>query len=117
MDFSNSLFFESSDVYEFNCYGVLGILVRFYLNVEVYIGMFRYEVVSMVVFYIIDSGYYQLCGQGCVVFNLGYCLGVFFDFEQLEGYVVVFVFNNDGNFEYIFFINYDEYLRLGMNFL
>lgn len=104
MDLSNSLLVDGGFVYVMNCYGVMGIFVKLYFNVEVYIGMLMYDKVEIVVFYIIDSGQYVLCGEGCFVFNLGKCLWVDLDFEMLEGYVVVFVFNNEGNFEYIFLV-------------
>ncbi|KGE87790.1 RagB/SusD family nutrient uptake outer membrane protein [Phaeodactylibacter xiamenensis] len=116
MDLSSSSLSESSDAYELNRYGALGILARLYLNAEVYTGMPRYESAGTAASYIIDSGHYQLCGQGCAVPNLGRRQGVPFDSEQLEGYAAVFAPNNDGNPEHIFSINYDEYLGPGMNF-
>lgn len=116
MDLSNSFFVDGGSVYILNCYGVLGILFKLYLNVEVYVGIFMYDKVEMVVFYIIDSGVYVFCDVGCMVINLGKWLKVDVDLVELEGYVVVFVFNNEGNLEYIFFVMYDEVFGGGMNF-
>lgn len=116
MDLFNSQFVDGGFVYFMNCYGVMGIFVKLYFNVEVYMGMFMYDKVEIVVLYIIDSGQYVFCGEGCFVFNLGKCLWVDLDFVELEGYVVVFVVNNEGNLEYIFFVCYDEVIGVGMNF-
>ena len=116
MDLSNSLLPESSIAYEMNRYGALGILAKLYLNAEVYTGVPMYDKAEIAASYIIDSGHYQLCGEGCAVPNLGKRRGVSSDPEQLEGYAAVFAANNEGNPEHIFSINYDEHVGGGMNF-
>lgn len=116
MDISNSPLLEKSEAYQLNRYGVLGVLAQLYLNAEVYTGTPRYEAASIAASYIIDSGHYQLCGEGCTVPNLGRRQGVLSDPEELTGYAAVFAPNNDGNPEHIFSINYDEHLGPGMNF-
>jgi hypothetical protein len=65
---------------------------------------------------IIDSGVYSLCGDGCMVPNLGKRPTVDADPVMLEGYAAVFSPNNENNPENIFTVNYDEVTGGGMNF-
>lgn len=116
VDLSDIVLYDGDNLYRINQYVVLGLLVCLYFNVEVYIGLLRYDKVEIVVNLVINSGKYYLCVEGCKVINLGCRLGVVIDLEDLEGYVVVFVVNNDYNFEYIFVVCFDCYLG-GMNFL
>lgn len=116
MDLSSSLLLESGSAYQMNRYGALGILAKLYLNAEIYTATPMYDKAEIAASYIIDSGHYQLCGEGCVVQNLGRRNGVDSDPELLEGYAAVFASNNDGNPEHIFSINYDEHSGPGMNF-
>jgi len=116
MDLSNSALGFGNDAYRLNTYGVLGILSKLYLNAEVYTGTARYDEADIAASYIIDSGAYQLCGDGCAVTNLGKRPSVESDPDMLEGYAAVFAANNEGNPEHIFTIEYDEVTAGGMNF-
>ncbi|HKK79206.1 MAG TPA: RagB/SusD family nutrient uptake outer membrane protein [Phaeodactylibacter sp.] len=116
IDFGGSALPESGSAHQMNRYGALGILAKLYINAEVYTGTPMYDKAEIAASYIIDSGYYQLCGEGCAVQNLGKRNGVDSDPELLEGYAAVFAPNNDNNPEHVFSINYDEHLGPGMNF-
>jgi len=116
MDLSGSALSVDPNAYRLNTYGVLGILSKLYLNAEVYTGTSRYEEAEIAASYIIDSGVYQLCGDGCEVTNLGKRPAVDSDPAMLEGYAAVFAANNQGNPEHIFTIEYDEVNATGMNF-
>lgn len=116
MDLNSSLLEDGGSAYNFNRYGALGLLAKLYLNAEVYTGTARWEEAENAASYIIDSGVYQLCGQGCTVKNLGKRPDVDKDPEQLEGYAAVFAPNNEGNPEHIFAVRYDEVNGAGMNF-
>ena len=116
MDLNNSLLYNGNNVYRLNHHGVLGLLAKLYLNAEVYIEQPMYDKAEIATSYIIDSGRYRLCGEGCAVPNLGKRSGVDSDPERLEGYAAVFAPNNNDNPEHIFAINYDEFRGGGMNF-
>lgn len=116
MDWSNSLLAEKGSAFRINRYAALGLLARLYLNAEVYTGIPMYDKAAIAASAIIDSGYYQLCGEGCSTANLGKRSGVSDDPEELMGYSAVFAPNNEDNSEHIFSVDYDERLRPGMNF-
>ncbi|MEL6659105.1 MAG: RagB/SusD family nutrient uptake outer membrane protein [Bacteroidota bacterium] len=116
IDLSNSTLPADQPPHTINCYVALGLLAKLYLNAEVYTGVPRYEEALIAANYIIDSGYYQLCDEGCRVINLGRRIGVPSDPEYLEGYPAVFAPNNEGNAEHIFTIRYDETTNIGMHF-
>ena len=116
MEPGNGMLYDGNNVYRLNHYGVLGLLAKLYLNAEVYIGQPMYEKAEIATSYIIDSGRYRLCGEGCTVTNLGKRLGVASDPDRLEGYAAVFAPNNDDNPEHIFAVYYDEIRGAGMNF-
>lgn len=116
MDLSGSFLAEGGTAYVINRYGALGILAKLYLNSEVYTGVPMWEEAEIAADYIINSGVYQLCGEGCMVPNLGKRPGVDTDPEMLEGYAAVFAPNNEGNPEHIFSVLYDEVAGGGMNF-
>ncbi len=116
MDLSGSALDEGTNEYRINRYAALGILARVYLNAEVYIGTPMYDKVDIATSYIIDSGIYQLCGDGCSVPNLGKRPDVASDPAELEGYRAIFAANNEGNPENIFTVEYDEVNAGGMNF-
>jgi len=102
--------------YQINQFGALGLLAKIYLNAEVYTGTPRWDDAAIAASYIIDSGVYSLCGDGCSIPNLGKRAGVDSDPEMLTGYPAVFAANNDNNPEHIFVVNYDEVSGGGMNF-
>ncbi len=116
MDLSASPLQPDGDAYQINQFAALGILGKVYLNAEVYSGTARYAEAAAAASYIIDSGVYSLCGDGCTVANLGKRGKVDSDPEELEGFAAVFAPNNEGNPEHIFTINYDEATGEGMNF-
>jgi hypothetical protein len=116
MDLSNSNLSDGGSAYILNRYGALGILAKLYLNAEVYTGTARWAEAEICADYIISSGVYQLCGEGCMVPNLGRRPAVASDPEMLEGYAAVFAPNNEGNPEHIFSVEYDEVTGGGMNF-
>jgi hypothetical protein len=116
MDLSDSALGTEFNPYIFNQYGVLGLLAKLYLNAEVYTGSPRWQEAADAASYIIDSGVYQLCGEGCKVRNLGRRNGVDTDPLHLEGYAAVFAPNNEDNREHIFSVFYDELSATGMNF-
>lgn len=116
MDLSESPLGTDVNTYRINTYGALGLIAKLYLNAEVYSGTPRWAEAAAAASYIIDSGVYQLCGEGCTVTNLGKRPAVDSDPDVLEGYAAVFAPNNDGNPEHIFVINYDEVTGPGMNF-
>jgi len=116
MDLSNSPLGTDNNPYQINQYAALGIIAKLYLNAEVYTGTARWAEARDAAAYIIDSGVYSLCGDGCAVANLGKRAGVATDPDMLEGYAAVFAANNDNNPEHIFTVNYDEASGGGMNF-
>ena len=116
MDLSSSPLADGGSALVMNRYGALGILAKLYLNAEVYVGTAMYDKAEIAASYIIDSGVYQLCGEGCTVKNLGKRPTVDADPEELEGYAAVFAPNNEGNPEHIFSVFYDEVSGTGMNF-
>ncbi len=116
MDLNGSLLADGGSAYIMNRYGALGILAKLYLNAEVYTGTPMYDKAEIAASYIIDSGTYQLCGEGCKVINLGKRPKVEADPNELEGYAAVFAPNNEGNPEHIFSVLYDEVTGPGMNF-
>lgn len=116
MDLTDSPLADGGSAYVLNRYGALGILAKLYLNAEVYTGRSMYDKAEIASAYIIDSGAYMLCGEGCAVNNLGRRPGVATDPDQLEGYAAVFAPNNEGNPEHIFSVLYDEVTGTGMNF-
>ena len=116
MDLSSSLLEDGGSAYALNRYGAMGLLAKLYLNAEVYTGEPRWEEAELAASYVIDSGVYQLCGEGCKVDNLGKRPDVDKDPDQLEGYAAVFAPNNEGNPEHIFSVRYDEVNGTGMNF-
>ena len=116
MDLSNSPLADGGSAYTINRYGALGILAKLYLNAEVYTNKAMYDKAEFAASAIIDSGVYQLCGEGCAVTNLGKRPTVDADPEMLEGYAAVFAPNNEGNPEHIFSVEYDEVSGGGMNF-
>ena len=116
MDPTTSSLGTDVNAYRINVYGALGILAKLYLNAEVYTGTPRYSDAAIAAGLIIDSGVYQLCGDGCTVPNLGRRPAVASDPEDLEGYAAVFAPNNENNPENIFTVFYDEVSAGGMNF-
>lgn len=116
MDLSNSSLADGGSAYVMNRYGALGLLAKLYLNAEVYADEAMYDKAQIAADYIINSGVYQLCGEGCSVPNLGKRPDVASDPDNLEGYAAVFAPNNEGNPEHIFAILYDEVAAGGMNF-
>ncbi len=102
--------------YEINQYAALGMLAKLYLNAEAYVGSAHYEEAADAAAYIIDSGVYRLCDDGCTVTNLGKRAGVESDPDDLEGFAAVFAANNENNPEHIFSVFYDEASGGGMNF-
>lgn len=116
MDLSGSALGTETNEYRMNVYGAMGILARVYLNAEVYTGTPMYDKADIAASYIIDSGVYQLCGDGCSVQNLGKRPAVDSDPDNLTGYAAVFAPNNQGNPENIFTVEYDEVNATGMNF-
>jgi hypothetical protein len=116
MDLSSSLLEDGGSAYSLNRYGAMGLLAKLYLNAEVYTGTAMYDKAEIAASYVIDSGVYQLCGEGCMVSNLGKRPDVDKDPEMLEGYAAVFAPNNEGNPEHIFTVRYDEVNGPGMNF-
>lgn len=116
MDLSNSPLGTDFNPYAINQFAALGILGKLYLNAEVYAGQDRYAEAAAAAGYIIDSGVYSLCGDGCTVPNLGKRAGVATDPENLEGFAAVFAANNENNPEHIFSVFYDEASAGGMNF-
>ncbi|MFK7979251.1 MAG: RagB/SusD family nutrient uptake outer membrane protein, partial [Saprospiraceae bacterium] len=116
MDLSNSPLGTEFNPYAINQFGALGILAKLYLNAEVYAGQARYAEAAAAASYIIDSGVYSLCGDGCSVPNLGKRAGVASDPASLEGFAAVFGPNNENNPEHIFSVFYDEASAGGMNF-
>ena len=116
MDLAESPLGRSTNAYQINTFGALGILTKLYLNSEVYVGEDHYSEAAIAASYIIDNGPYSLCGDGCTVTNLGKRSGVASDPDNLEGYAAVFAPNNDGNPEHIFTVNYDQAGGGGMNF-
>ena len=116
MDLSGSLLADGGSAYLINRYGALGILAKLYLNAEVYVGTAMYDKAEICADYIINSGVYMLCGDGCAVANLGKRPSVASDPDNLEGYAAVFAPNNEGNPEHIFSVEYDEVTGGGMNF-
>lgn len=116
MDLSNSALEDGDNPYQLSTYAVLGILAKLYLNAEVYTGTAEYELAEIAAAYVIDSGQYQLCGEGCSVSNWGKRIGVPSDPQRLEGYAAVFAPNNDRNREHIFSVQYDGTSAWGMNF-
>jgi len=116
MDLSGSPLGTDNAPYNINQYAALGILAKVYLNAEVYSGSPRWSEAMMAASYVIDSGVYALCGEGCEVDNQGKRPGVDTDPDKLVGYPAVFAPNNDGNPEHIFVVNYDEASAGGMNF-
>lgn len=116
MDLSGSFLADGGSAYRMNRYGALGILAKLYLNAEVYTGTAMWDKAEICADYIISSGVYQLCGEGCAVTNLGKRPSVDADPDMLEGYAAVFAPNNEGNPEHIFSVEYDEVSGGGMNF-
>jgi len=116
MDLSSSALGVDVNPYRINIYGALGIISRLYLNAEEYIGTPMFAEADIASSLIIDSGVYQMCGEGCAVDNLGRRPAVASDPELLEGYAAVFAPNNENNPEHIFTIEYDEVTGPGMNF-
>lgn len=116
MDLSNSPLADGGSAYVMNRYGALGLLAKLYLNAEVYTGTPMYDKAEIAASYVIDSGAYVLCDEGCSVPNLGRRPSVDKDPITLEGYAAVFAPNNEGNPEHIFSVRYDEVSGPGMNF-
>jgi len=116
MDLSNSPLGEKQNAYQINTYGALGLLSKLYLNAEIYKGEPMYTKAAVAASYVIDSGRYSLCDEGCSVVNYGRRNGVATDPQFLEGYAAIFSPYNEGNPEHIFSINYDELRGFGMNF-
>lgn len=116
MDWSNTNLPAAITPYRMSPYAVLGLLAKLYLNAEIYTGIPMYNQAELAASAIIDSGQYQLCGDGCSVNNLGQRAGVSDDPQRLEGYAAVFAPNNDDNPEHIFSLNYDQIRGTGMNF-
>lgn len=116
MDLSGSDLGTGFAPYSINQYGALGIIAKLYLNAEVYTGSARWAEAAAASDYIINSGVYALCGDGCSVPNLGKRPGVASDPDNLEGYAAVFAPNNENNTEHIFVVQYDEASAGGMNF-
>ena len=99
-----------------NTFAALGIIAKLYLNAEVYTGTKMYDKAAVAAGYVIDSGVYKLCGDGCKVSNLGRRTAIATDPADLEGYAAVFAPNNETNPENIFTVLYDEAKAGGMNF-
>ena len=116
MDLSASPLGTENNAYSINQYGALGILAKVYLNAEVYTGTPRWAEAAAAADYVINSGVYALCGEGCAVDNLGKRPDVDSDPDMLEGYAAVFAPNNEGNPEHIFVVEYDEVTGTNMNF-
>jgi hypothetical protein len=116
MDLSGSALGTAPNAYRINVYGALGILAKLYLNAEVYVGTRMYDKAAIAAGYVIDSGAYRLCGDGCKVPNLGRRPAVASDPAELEGYAAVFAPNNENNPEHIFSVFYDQARAGGMNF-
>jgi len=116
LDLAESPLTTDANPYQINQYGALGILAKLYLNAGVYTNQNRYAEAAAAATYIIDSGFYRLCGAGCQVLNLGKRNGVSADPDNLEGYAAVFAPNNENNPEHIFAVFYDELSGTGMNF-
>ncbi len=116
MDLSASPLGEAPSSYRINRFGALGILSKLYLNAEVYNGTPQYDKAAICASYVIDSGVYSLCSDGCKVSNLGKRPAVASDPADLEGYAAVFAPNNENNQEHIFSVYYDEVAAGGMNF-
>ena len=116
MDLSSSDLGTEVNTYRINQYGALGILSKLYLNAEVFIGTAMYDKAAIAAGYVIDSGVYMLCDDGCSVINLGKRPAVETDPDELEGYAAVFAPNNENNPEHIFSVFYDEVSGTGMNF-
>jgi len=116
MDLSASPLGTEFNPYAINQFAALGILSKLYLNAEVYAGQDRYAEAAAAASFIIDSGVYSLCGDGCTVANLGKRAGVDSDPDNLEGFAAVFAPNNENNPEHIFSVFYDEASAGGMNF-
>jgi hypothetical protein len=116
MDLSGSPLGTDFNPYAINQFAALGIIAKLYLNAEVYTGSARWQEAADAASYIIDSGVYQLCGDGCTVSNQGKRAGVASDPDELEGFAAVFASNNENNPEHIFSVLYDEASAGGMNF-
>ncbi len=116
MDLSGSPLGTGADKNRINTYGALGIIAQLYLNAEVYTGTKMYDKAEAAASYVINSGAYSLCGDGCKVPNLGRRPSVASDPENLEGYAAVFAPNNENNPENIFTVYFDEAKAGGMNF-
>ena len=116
VDLSASPLTANPSQYTINQFAALGILSKVYLNAEVYTGTPMYDRAAAAASLIIDSGVYSLCGDGCMVPNLGKRPTVDADPVMLEGYAAVFSPNNENNPENIFTVNYDEVTGGGMNF-
>lgn len=116
MDLSASPLADGGSAYTMNRYGALGLLAKLYLNAEVYTGMPMYDKAEIAASFVIDSGVYVLCDEGCSVPNLGRRPDVSTDPATLDGYAAVFAANNEGNPEHIFSVRYDEVNGPGMNF-
>ncbi len=116
MDLSSSPLGADFNPYAVNQFSALGFLAKLYLNAEVYTGTARWNEAAVAAGYIIDSGVYRLCGDGCTVANLWKRNGVDTDPDELEGYAAVFAANNENNPEHIFAVLYDEASAGGMNF-
>ena len=116
MDLSGSALGTDPNPYAMNQFGTLGIIAKLYLNAEVYTGTARWQEAADAASYIIDSGVYQLCGDGCKVANQGKRAGVASDPDELSGFAAVFASNNENNPEHIFSVLYDEASAGGMNF-
>ncbi len=116
MDFSESPLGVENNPFRINRYGALGLLSKLYLNAEVYANKKMYNEAALAAGYVIDSGVYSLCGQGCKVNNLGRRPSVESDPKELEGYAAVFAPNNQNNPEHIFVVFYDEATGPDMNF-
>jgi hypothetical protein len=116
MDLSTSPLGTDLNAYQINQHGALGILSKLYLNGEAYVGVDHYQEAADAAAYIIDSGLYRLCDDGCTVPNLGKRTGVASDPDNLEGFAAVFAPNNENNPEHIFSVFYDEASGGGMNF-
>lgn len=114
--FSGSALGTAQNAYRINIYGALGLLAKLYLNSEVYTGTPRFDKAALAAGFVIDSGVYRLCGDGCKVPNLGKRPAVASDPTELEGYAAVFAPNNANNPEHVFSVFYDEVTGPDMNF-
>ena len=117
MDLSSSLLADGGSTYAINRYGALGLLAKLYLNAGVYTGTPQWEKAEQAASYVIDSGVYTLCGEGCEVKNPGRRTAVEADPENLEGFAAVFAPNNEGNPEHIWAVEFDEVNGPNMNFV